>query len=224
MSLKKPVPGGKNTFSNYAPDGFTPLLLAVKKGHTEVCAVLLEEREPWTLYTALDVKNALKLATDEGHDSTVALLVCELLLLKGKSVDKKNKSGFTPLLAAAQNGYIEVCKLLLKTGKVNLKETTPDGFTPLLLAVQNGHTDVCELLLANGSDLEDSHLDTLDTALQSVALDGNDSLLQLLLSYKANVNSRDKNGFTPLHVASQEGHLASVHSWKKVFLTLGTCF
>ena len=32
----------------------------------------------------------------------------------------------------------------------------------------------------------------------------------MLLSHKADVNSRDKTGFTPLLAASQEGHLASV--------------
>ena len=36
------------------------------------------------------------------------------------------------------------------------------------------------------------------------------SLLQLLLSHRADVNSRDRIGSTPLHCASQEGHLASV--------------
>ena len=78
------------------------------------------------------------------------------LLSKGAKVDTRDKSGFTPLLAAAQGGHTEVCKLLLETGKANVKETTPKGNTPLLLAARRGHTEVCELLLENGSDLEES--------------------------------------------------------------------
>ena len=88
----------------------------------------------------------------------------EMLLSQGARVDAREQ-GFTPLLVAAQYGHTEVCKLLLETGKANVKETTPDGFTPLLLAAQKGHTEVCELLLANGSDLEESQTGTLYTSL-----------------------------------------------------------
>ena len=35
-------------------------------------------------------------------------------------------------------------------------------------------------------------------------------IIQLLLSHKADVNSRTRTESTPLHCASQEGHLASV--------------
>ena len=64
--------------------------------------------------------------------------------------------------------------------------------------------------MANGSDLEERQTGTLDTALHSAALYGHQSLLELLLSHKADVNSRETIGATPLHLASQEGHLASV--------------
>ena len=115
------------------------------------------------------------------------------LLAQGGRVDARYQ-GFTPLLAAAQNGHTEVCKLLLETGKANVKETSPKGFTPLLLAAQNGHTEVCELLLANGSDLEEKDPVTQYTALHKAAIHGHESLLQLLLSdkYKANINTRTR--------------------------------
>ena len=90
----------------------------------------------------------------------------EELLSQGARVDARDDQGFTPLLAAAQRGHTEVCKLLLETGKANVKETTPDGFTPLLYAVDKGHTEMCELLLDNGSDLEEKTPRTQSTALQ----------------------------------------------------------
>ena len=46
----------------------------------------------------------------------------EELLSQGGRVDAREQ-GFTPLLAAAQGGHTEVCKLLLETGKANVKET-----------------------------------------------------------------------------------------------------
>ena len=51
---------------------------------------------------------------------------------------------------------------------------------------------------------------SLMTALHVAAMRNHQSLLELLLSHKADVNSRDRRGGTPLHLASQEGHLASV--------------
>ena len=48
------------------------------------------------------------------------------LLSQGGRVDAREQ-GFTPLLVAAQEGHTEVCKLLLETGKANVKEKTPDG-------------------------------------------------------------------------------------------------
>ena len=82
---------------------------------------------------------ALWLASFNGDASTV-----EELLSQGERVDS-NVLGFTPLLVAAQRGHAEVCKLLLETGKANVKETNPNGNTPLLLAANGGHTELCEL-------------------------------------------------------------------------------
>ena len=132
-----------------------------------------------------------------------------ILLAMGARVDAREQ-GFTPILVAAQLGHKEVCELLLATGKADVKETTPDGCTPLLKAAEKGHTEVCELLLTNGSDLEERKPGILDTALHCAAINGHQSLLDLLLSHKADVNSRNRIGFTPLHYASQDGHLASV--------------
>ena len=48
------------------------------------------------------------------------------------------------------------------------------------------------------------------TPLHKAAINGHVRIVKLLLSHKADVNSRNKRGGTPLHGASQEGHLASV--------------
>ena len=46
----------------------------------------------------------------------IASKVAELLS-QGARVDVKGDAGFTPLLAAAQEGHIELCKQLLQTSK-----------------------------------------------------------------------------------------------------------
>ena len=67
---------------------------------------------------------------------------------------------------------------------------------------------MCELLLAKGSDLEEKESDTQFTALHYAAAIGHIALVELLISHKADLNSRSRIGGTPLHLASQEGHLA----------------
>ena len=52
-----------------------------------------------------------------------------VVILQGARQDAGER-GFTPLLVAAQRGHIEVCKLMLKTGEANMKETTPTCPTP----------------------------------------------------------------------------------------------
>ena len=66
------------------------------------------------------------------------------------------------------------------------------------------------MLLEGGSDLEESEPDTQFTALHYAAITGHIALVELLISHKADVNSRSRTEATPLLLASQEGHLASV--------------
>ena len=127
----------------------------------------------------------------------------------GCDVGERDENGFTPLLAAAYLGHTEVCQLLL-AGNSDVGERTKKGLTPLLLAVQKGHTEVCELLLAAGSDVEERPPNTQDTPLHYAAIYGHERIIQMLISHKAGVNSRNRIEATPLHLASQEGHLASV--------------
>ena len=64
--------------------------------------------------------------------------------------------------------------------------------------------------LAAGGDVEEREPITLYTPLHVAAINGHERIIQLLLSHKADVNSRSRTEATPLHCASQEGHLASV--------------
>ena len=123
----------------------------------------------------------------------------------GRSLEKTLDK--TIVVMAAMGNARKVGELLSQGARVDSREK---DFTPLLAAADMGHTQVCELLLKNGSDLEERHPGTQYTALHYAAGGGHQSLLQLLISHKADVNSRSRLEFTPLHMASQGGHLASV--------------
>ena len=66
------------------------------------------------------------------------------------------------------------------------------------------------MLLEGGSDPEERSPDTQFTALHKAAGLGHIDLVELLISHKADLNSRSRIEATPLHGASQEGHLAIV--------------
>ena len=54
----------------------------------------------------------------------------------------------TPLHIAAQNGNVELCRLIMD----NVDDEDPKdemGYTPLFLAARNGHIDVCRLIMKN---------------------------------------------------------------------------
>ena len=98
--------------------------------------------------------------------------------------------------------------LLSKGARVDTKNK--QGFCPLTAAARRRHTEVCELLLANGSDPEVMWPRPVVPLLHRAAATGYLGLVQLLLSYKGNINSMDRLGGTPLLCACQEGQVASV--------------
>lgn len=53
---------------------------------------------------------------------------------------------FTPLLIAAFNGKLDLCKCLVAAG-ANVEARNKQNYTPLAIAVQQGHTDIIGFLL-----------------------------------------------------------------------------
>ena len=113
------------------------------------------------------------------------------------------------LLKSSLDGDLEgVVNALAQGGSIGMRN--PQGFTPLLAAAQKGHTDICRLLLAHSCNVNEVQLKTKDTALHFAAVQGNEILVDALLSWEAIVNPQNHGGLTPLNVACQEGHLACV--------------
>ena len=101
---------------------------------------------------------------------------------------------------------LQVCKLLLTTGKINVKEVSQDSFTPLLTAAEQGHLKVCEMLLAIGSVVEET-LPTGNTALHLAAEGGHIEVLDLLLAKGSDLEeTKRRTGMTALHFAVLHGH------------------
>lgn len=94
----------------------------------------------------LELGKRLLLAAKEGNTETVRNL------MKGGAPFATDWLGTTSLHAAAANGHLETCELLLRSGILKDARTKVEK-TPLHMACQEGHSEVVLLLLANGADV-----------------------------------------------------------------------
>jgi len=179
-------------------NGFTPLMVAVQEGHSEVVNILLD------LGAVFDVVNkdgftALTLAAGYGHSEVVSIL-----LNKGAFIEAANKNGYTPLIAAAWSGHSEVVSILLDKGAF-IEASYANGFTALIAAAQEGHAEVVTILLEKGAFIEAANKDGV-TSLHRAAYGGHRAVVQLLLAGGASVDAKDMKGNTPVMVAQEKGH------------------
>lgn len=153
------------------------------------------------------------------------------------SVNVKDIHGSTPLSIAAQEGHLEVVKLLLEKGaaietKTNYRRAPVStaafysnpaivkvlavkgtveaiGATPLYIAAREGHLAVVKLLLEKGAAIEAKAEDGC-TPLSTAAFNGHADVVKLLLERGAAVEGKHKDSVTPLAMAAQQGHLEVV--------------
>jgi cytohesin len=120
----------------------------------------------------------------------------------GTEVNAKGGTGRTPLHWAAIEGHKEITELLIAEGAdVNAK--TNDGKTPLDEAINPFYnkTEIANLLRKHGGKHGTIH----------GAVGGGDvEAVKECLAAGADVNVKDKRGFTPLHWASISGHKEAV--------------
>jgi len=210
-------------------NGKTALLLAAQYSHVKVCELLLKAgADPLAMNE--NGFNAMHYASREGNTEIV-----QMLLAHKQLIDLPFKDGRTPLLLAAEQGQLEVCKLLLKAGanplatdidgcnavhysagagkaeifvgyKQLLDSKDKNGCTPLLFAARQGHLEACKSILDAGANPLATNEDG-QTALHIVAYYGKTEIVRLLAAFKQLINSKAKDNFIPLMVAAHQGHL-----------------
>ena len=73
------------------------------------------------------------------------------LLARGAKADMRDKQGNTPLMLAAQIGFLEGVQLLI-SHKAGVDLANGSGETPLIRAVQNRDAAIVQLLMTNGAN------------------------------------------------------------------------
>lgn len=201
--------------------GGTPLYWAAMYDNPAGIELLLAKGAKVDVRSKTSSFTPLHRASQWGHPEIVKMLIAH-----GADVNSKTKGGLTPLLMVPQQariralpGHNEVVELLLKSGAdINARDNR--GRTPLDLARQFGQTEIIKRLTEASEgqktvekklSTDESRVDSKETEpLNSLheALSGrNIAQLEAALSRGADINARDENGDTVLHLACRRGRL-----------------
>ncbi|WP_374531327.1 ankyrin repeat domain-containing protein, partial [Novosphingobium sp.] len=141
-SLALPMPAAAQFTEGYK------LLESVRKKEGQTVTDMLEKGGP-NLVNYKDYstgETALHIVTARRD-----LLWMEYLVGKGANVNARDAKGVTPLVIAANLGFVEGVEFLIERG-AKIDESNNAGETPLITAVHNRNTELMRVLLTAGAD------------------------------------------------------------------------
>ena len=135
------------------------------------------------------------------HTTNTNLIVSNVIVQKG--------SGNTTLHIAAQNDdTVQIQQLLTKCPDLNLEVANLDGKTALHEAAQHGQLKAIKLLLDAGCRVDSLKRSDWSPLMLATSKDNLDVIRYLIEVGNANINLRNKDGWTPFHIAARKGNAA----------------
>lgn len=181
-------------------NGYSPLTIAAANGHTEIVELLLatngdpNQRLPngqTMLYRAAECDNLKMVNILLKAGANKSRLACEL-------------EGWSPLMAAAERGHLDIVKALL-TAEVDPDIVSSIGVTALFLAAHMGHLEIVKALLAKQANPNIIQKDGF-TALAAATLKNHGKIVELLLEANADPNAGNCNA-KPLAITVTKDNL-----------------
>ena len=207
----------------------TPLISAADRGNKKIVEALLRSGANANAKD-LNGKTPLYRGVTKGGKDLV-----ELLLRNGVEVNEKDSNGNTPLLGAVARGNKGIVEVLLRNG-ADVNEKDRYGNTPLHRAVNQDNQEIVAILLSNGADANAKGKGG-ETPLDRAKMIGNKATIALLSknlvqadkvlllrtkereserevaklsSEDVDINAKDKDGNTALHIAVAQGNKKEV--------------
>ncbi len=222
------------------PDGVSPLLVAIMNANWDVARRLIDagaDVNQWDifgetpLFTAVNLRSRLDggRASIDPLNKTNGLAIVETLLARGANPNMQlffqpanlagntNTRGATPLIRAANNGDLDVVKLLLEHG-ADATINTADRQSPIhaVIAGRSPEQQALELirvLHAAGADVNAialvNHPQEIrgGTALHYAVRKRQKEVIKLLASLGIDMNAADQDGLTALDYTQSRGFM-----------------
>lgn len=189
--------------------GYTPLMLAVRKGHELVVRVLMEAGADVRAVNLLDGgRTALHYAGLHGRRE-----IAQMLIAGGANVEARARGGMTPLGSAAAVGASEVVRVLIEAGAEVDAAQDERGWTPLMLALEQGQIETARVLLEAGADARRPGV------LEAAARSGDVEMIRDLAARGAPFGSGEGGESPPVwHVALWKGHVQAAMALRRAYL------
>ena len=182
--------------------GISPLMLAAMNGNVAAVKLLLDMGSDINAQIETNKNTALTLACFQGRQEVV-----QLLLERKANLEHRAKTGLTPLMEAANGGYVEVGKVLIEKGAdVNAPPVPATRDTALTIAADKGHYRFVELLLMKGANV-DARNKKGCTPLWLACHGGHLDVGQILMRGGADMDAQDNRRISCLMAAFRKGHV-----------------
>ncbi|KAG4267322.1 hypothetical protein FPRO04_04934 [Fusarium proliferatum] len=184
-----------------------PLIAAMAKG--DKASVLALLRLPSALYEGMDITEGLLPNIDaSGFGRTPLSWACEngqfgiFKVLLERDAQPVNTVGaaYSLLMLASKNGHIDIARWLIDHGADIHQRYKKQS--AIWLASSNGYAELVELLLDAGADIHTCGVNDVPILCPATEK-GNEKVVKLLLKRKANVEAKDDQGRTLLHLAAR---------------------
>lgn len=144
------------------------------------------------------------------------IVMVNFLIDNGADVNASDRWKHTPLTRACgvQEANLPLVQLLINKG-ADINWQGINGNTPLHWAAYRGNLEIAKILINNGADIniDDKYDGPIETSsifgtILEMAINGNvnEDMVILLIESGVNINKKDFNGNSPLHLAAFKGY------------------
>lgn len=177
-------------------EGATPLIIASRGDNFDMVKLLISKKANVNAQDRFGT-TALMYAAQNNN-----IEIANQLIIEGARVNAKNNIGTVALMYAAYHNNADVSKLLVNRG-ADVNSQDNKGATPLIIAAQNDCKDVVKFLL-DQPNIKVNNVFCGNTALMYAVNNCNVFVVEQLMNKGADLNVKNKEGFTALSIAKEK--------------------